>query len=361
MEPTIAILNDEESLEFRISNINVSNVNAIRRVLLSNIETVVIKTLPHEECQCTIINNTSRFTNEMIKQRLSCIPIHLNPNTIDLTKYEIRCSKQNDTDTIIYITTADLEIYNIETAEKLDTSQIFPPDSITNQHIDLLRLKPRLNENTSGESIEFTCTMSIGTANENSSFNVVSKATYKNTLDGPAADIAWSQYKNTIKPEEDIDFIHKNWYLLEAKRYFVENSFDFKVQTIGIWTNQELIQLACDVMHNKLENLKKILENGSIQIDESVSTISNCYDIILVNEDYTLGKCLEYILYEKYYNIEKTLSYIGFKKDHPHDNHSILRLAFREHDEEIKLKLYECLMEGIGALAQIFLGIKHKF
>lgn len=361
MEPTITILKDEAILEFRIKNVNISIINAIQRILLSNIETVVIKTLPHEECQCTIINNTSRFTNEMIKQRLSCLPIYLKPDTVDLTKYEIRCSKQNDTDTIIYITTADLDIYNIETAEKLDSSQIFPPDPITNQYIDLLRLKPQLNETTPGESIEFTCTMSVGTASENSSFNVVSKVALKNTQDGPAADIAWSKHKSTIKTGEDIDFIQKNWYLLDAKRYFIENSFDFKVQTIGIWTNQELIKLACDVMHKKLENLKQILENGTIQIDESVSTIQNCYDITLVNEDYTLGKCLEYILHEKYYNATKTLSYIGFKKDHPHDNHSILRLAFREHDEEIKLKLYECLMEGIGALVQIFLAIKHPF
>jgi len=361
MEPQITILNDEDILEFRIENANVSIVNAIRRILLSHIKTVVIKTFPHEECQCTIINNTSRFTNEMIKQRLSCIPIYLKPDAVDLSKYEIRCSKQNDTDTVIYITTGDLEIYNIETAEKIDSSQIFPVDPITNQHIDLLRLKPRLNESIPGESIEFTCTMSVGTASENSSFNVVTKSTYKNTQDSGAADIAWSQHKSTIKAGEDIDFIQKNWYLLEAKRYFVENSFDFKVQTIGIWTNQELIQLACDVMHKKLENLKQILENGTIQIDESVSTIPNCYDITLVNEDYTLGKCLEYILHEKYYKEAKELSYIGFKKDHPHDNHSILRLAFREHDEEIKLKLYECLMEGIGTLVQLFLGIKNKF
>ncbi len=83
MEPTITILNDEEILEFRIENTNVSIVNAIRRILLSNIETVVIKTFPHEECECTILNNTSRFTNEMIKQRLSCLPIYLKPDAVE--------------------------------------------------------------------------------------------------------------------------------------------------------------------------------------------------------------------------------------------------------------------------------------
>ena len=52
-------------------------------------------------------------------------------------------------------------------------------------------------------------------------------------MDGPSADIAWSQHKTTIKDKntENVDFIQKNWYLLEAKRYFVENSFDFKVSS----------------------------------------------------------------------------------------------------------------------------------
>jgi len=58
--------------------------------------------------------------------------------------------------------------------------------------------------------------------------------------------------------------------------------------------------------------------------------MDNCYDIILENEDYTLGKTLEYILYEKYYKGEKILTYCGFKKFHPHDEDSTLRLAFSQ-------------------------------
>ena len=54
----------------------------------------------------------------------------------------------------------------------------------------------------------------------------------------------------------------------------------------------------------------------------------NLYDVILESEDYTLGKALEYILYEKYYNGDKILSFCGFKKFHPHNDDSTLRLAF---------------------------------
>ena len=61
-------------------------------------------------------------------------------------------------------------------------------------------------------------------------------------------DIAWCNIKQLLRKKKS-RLYSKNWYLLEAKRYFVENSFDFKIETIGIWTNQELIQLACDMMH----------------------------------------------------------------------------------------------------------------
>ena len=46
-----------------------------------------------------------------------------------------------------------------------------------------------------------------------------------------------------------------------------------------------------------LLQLKKCL----IDIVVSETTIDNCYDVRLENEDYTMGKVLEYILYTKFY------------------------------------------------------------
>ena len=63
-------------------------------------------------------------------------------------------------------------------------------------------------------------------------------------------------------------------------------------------------------------------------------TMSNCYDIILENEDYTIGKMLEFILYDTYYENEKTLSFCGFKKFHPHDEESIIRLAYHKNGDK---------------------------
>ena len=45
---------------------------------------------------------------------------------------------------------------------------------------------------------------------------------------------------------------------------------------------------------------------------------------------YTVGKIIEYVLNKNYYQGEKvkTLSYVGFRKNHPHDEHSIIRMGF---------------------------------
>jgi len=72
----VSKINDDELL-FTISGINVSFVNAIRRIILSEIPIVVFKVSPNDKNKCNIISNTCGLNNEIVKHRLSCIPIHI--------------------------------------------------------------------------------------------------------------------------------------------------------------------------------------------------------------------------------------------------------------------------------------------
>jgi DNA-directed RNA polymerase subunit L len=87
--------------------------------------------------------------------------------------------------------------------------------------------------------------------------------------------------------------------------------------------------------------------------------MSNSYDLILENEDYTLGKALEYMLYTKFYEGVKTLTFCGYKKMHPHDPHSIIRLAYKDPVDPsiIKQNLKECIME----LVKIYTKMQKEF
>ena len=64
-------------LTFVIDGLNVSFINAIRRTILSDIPTLVFNCFPHDQNDAAIHINTTRLNNEVLKQRLSCIPIHI--------------------------------------------------------------------------------------------------------------------------------------------------------------------------------------------------------------------------------------------------------------------------------------------
>jgi len=77
MNPKISQISEEHGiLKFTLSGINVSLANAIRRIVLNNVETVVFRTETYGDNMCKISVNTCRLHNEILKQRLSCIPIH---------------------------------------------------------------------------------------------------------------------------------------------------------------------------------------------------------------------------------------------------------------------------------------------
>jgi DNA-directed RNA polymerase subunit L len=86
--------------------------------------------------------------------------------------------------------------------------------------------------------------------------------------------------------------------------------------------------------------------------------MSNCFDIILENEDYTIGKIIEYMLYTKFYET-KILKFCGFKKMHPHDSDSIIRIAYADAIDKstIKGNLKEC----IETAKNVYLKIKKEF
>ena len=113
MDPSLSnIINDETTFKFTLSNINVSLANALRRTIINDIPTTVFHTEVYEDKQCIIHTNTSRLHNEILKHRLSCIPIHMTDLEILPDNYVLDIDVENDTDTMRYVTTEDFRIRN---------------------------------------------------------------------------------------------------------------------------------------------------------------------------------------------------------------------------------------------------------
>ena len=343
-EPVITEKREENNrLRFHISDINVSLVNGLRRTILADIPVFVFKTTPHEENQADIQVNTTRFNNEIIKQRLSCVPIHIDDLTIPYENLEVEIHKKNDSTDIIFVTTEDFKIKDIQTEKYLEQEQvkkIFPPfitPDKTEHYIDFIRLRPKLGEAISGEEIKINAKISIGDAKEHGMYNVVSTCTYSNHFDEETANSAWEDIKREKQQENsnidstELARLKQNWMLLEGKRYYVKDTFDFMIETVGIYKNNKLIKKACQIIKYQLE---KIGAGENITITKSDNTMDNSHHIILKNKDYTIGKILEYGLYNKYYEDvtqgNEVISYVSFFKKHPHDDDGILKVSFTE-------------------------------
>ena len=357
---------NDEMLMFTLTGVNVSLANAIRRTILSDIPLVVFRTTPYEQNKANIISNTSRLNNEILKQRLSCIPIHIKDiEGFPMKNYQLEVNVENITDTTMYVTTKDFVIKDLVTGKPISESknrEIFPANDYTGYFIDFVRLRPKISDEIPGEKINLTCDFSVGTAKEDGMFNAVSTCSYGFTVDSLAQDAILEKYKQTWKDEgktkEEIDFEAKNWKLLDGLRITTKDSFDFIIQTIGIYDNVELVHKACEILIGKFQYQDTLLEKDELEIKKAENTMSNSFDIILENEDYTIGKVLEYFMYTKFYET-KMLTFCGFKKMHPHDSYSIIRLAYKDAIDKSSIKghLKECIDDSI----QVFSRVKKEF
>jgi DNA-directed RNA polymerase alpha subunit len=366
MNPSVTFTNDENDvLSFTLSGVNVSLANAIRRTILSDIPQLVFKTSPYEENKSTIIVNTSSLNNEIIKQRLSCIPIHITDENFPYKNYLLEVNVENNTDTMLYVTTEDFKIKDLLTNNYLSEQQtrtIFPSNPYTGYFIDFVRLRPRISNELPGDKIHMTCEFQKGNAKEDGMFNVVSTCSYGFTVDDVKCDEILEkkkqEWKNEGKTKEEISFEEKNWRLLEGMRVVKKDSYDFTIETVGVYTNNEILDNACTILISKLDKLDTIIEKDELEINVSQNTMTNCYDIILENDDYTIGKIIEYLLLVKYYET-KILTFCGYKKMHPHDTSSIIRVAYKDAVEKstIKGNLKEC----VETAKQIYGKIKKEF
>jgi DNA-directed RNA polymerase subunit L len=348
MEPRIANMSEENGfLKFTLVDCNMSIANALRRIIVSDIPTFVFRTFPYSENKAEVTHNTTRFHNEIIKQRLSCIPIHIADMDFPYKDYIVEVDVKNDTDSILYVTTKDFRIKNIKTdvySNESAVRSIFPPSPITGDYIEFARLQPKLSENIDGERLTLRCGLDIGTASQDGAFNVISTCAYECTPDDLKANEVWkekaAEMKKSEKSDEEIEFEKRNWFLLEAKRYYQPNSYDFILETVGVFDNNEIVLKACEIMISKCEKFLENLQHGKVAILPSETTLKNGFDVTLVNEDYTLGKVIEFYLYQQNFIADKTLSFCGFRKPHPHATDSIIRVAFHNEIDPVGVSGY---------------------
>lgn len=343
----VGLQEDGNSLEMEISDIDRSIVNSLRRTVLTYVPILVFRGFPHKENRIQISKNTSKFNNEYLKHRIQCIPIFVSDETrfeSMVENYAVKLKVVNDTNQQRYVTTKDFVLINIQTGKSIgedDTRKIFPADQVSNEYIPICVLMPRISETEEPEEIDMTISFSIGTAKEDNCWNVVSKCTMFDKQD----DEKIQKYKTTEEFKRKSDVEKRDFEILDAQRMTMKNHFIFKMNTIGIYDNQQILQKSIRYITDKMTDFLYYLANKAslnpvkigtyedFSISKDSSSVRDKYSLRIEFDDYTIGGLIENHLYLLF---NKELSYVAFEKDHPHEIYCNILFSYKNNDIPIE-------------------------
>ena len=395
-----------------------SLVNAIRRVLLTDIPTIGFKlTETGENNDLIMVTNNSSLHNEMLLHRIALIPLYLNPENY-MKNHLFECKiKHNTIEPFKFITMNDVNIYPLKSGflERIDH---YLDDSYDMSHEDSKILKEQLNNvnienydlnkpfsqkekdkifkpfefrgnfhysmitelkstNTEDihQEIHFYGSPSVGYGYQDAKFQAVSQATYSFEIDEQLVE---SVLKERIEIEkiqkEDKKKFEKKFKLAESERYFYRdnygesNRYNFAIKSNHYYDSETLFKKSIEILIEKCENLKLefiefLKENKSkISIDKIKEYI---YHYEVLNESHTLGNLIQSHIVRKSINDDTIINLFGYKKPHPledkilfivsmNPNHKIIEQNEVFRIQNITTFILECINEILNDLRILY-------
>ena len=336
-------------LKFDIDGVKMSLVNALRRVMISEVNTVAFETSNFETSSIKITENTSQFHNEFLLHRIGLIPINIsNTDNFNESDYTFSLEVENKTNSVLYVTAGDIKVMNNKTGQMEPTEKFFPKDPISNENILIVRLLP--NPSGINEKLNFTGTARVGNGSIDARYSPVSVCFYINTIDPEKTEVAFNDYKEQADPSLEANKIKRKFIINESERHFFTDAdgepskFTFTVESIGVIPPQEILGRAIDILNNKLEKLQTELvkrDSDYLEIEET-PTAMEAYDITIDTETHTLG-----FVIQEYANkliSDNDLVYVGYMNPHPLKKNIKLRVALTDNsrDNVIKQMTFVC-------------------
>jgi len=277
--------------EFR--DVPVAFVNALRRILLSEIPTVVLRDVQ-------ILENTTHMIHEMIRHRVEMLPVNVRADEAGVlrdTKVELRILP-GDKERLV--TTNDFAVAGprndvLLRDRDLDTDLLF------------MNLKP-------GESIHIKAVLGLGNASQ------VCVATFKNHVDTTLAQLN----KDTFVAEGGDPKVFDNFLI--QKSFSVDdqgrpNWFDFAIESIGVVSAKDLLKQALNILKNKITEWSKT----PIQRHEP-----GWYSLESETEGHTLGNLAQQIMY-----MGGLVDFVSYQVPHPMLPNMIVRFQTKMAPEKV--------------------------
>jgi DNA-directed RNA polymerase subunit L len=273
-------------LDAELTAVPVSFVNALRRILLAEIPTVVVTNVQ-------ILENSSSMTHEMIRHRTEMLPVNVRADEVAVvrdTKLELRV-------------VADKEAREVTSDDFVATGprgDILLKDRDLGTPMLFMVLKP-------GESIHIKATLLIQT----SKASQVCVSTFKNHIDLDVKkcdrDTFVSQAGDDVLAQREAARIFDTFH---AQRCFRRNKetgrpdwFDLTVESIGTTPARDLVKKAAQVLQDKINEFVKL---PVLREDEG------WYRIEVPGETYTLGALVQEMIY-----LANTTEFVSSDIGHP--------------------------------------------
>jgi len=330
------------SITFNINDIDVSVVNALRRVILSNIENVAFKFEEKYDKDITITDNTSALHNEIMKQRLSLLPINLTDDEIlgfNKYNYKFVIDVVNKTNDLLDITTKDIQIFdkNNNTYPKAFVERVFPANPFTKDHILLTKLKPNLFNNEKGGKFKMEGYANKYTASTHAGYSMVSKAVYENVVDEELAEKEFEKKYNNLNETEKAKQ-RKSFETLDKFRYFKMNEFKeptqfkFKIDSECAITSVSIFFKGLLVLIRKIIAIKDAIANNNEDKVQIVHEVKNIYKLVIHKENDTIGNLIKCYIYNRYIraNNREKIDFAGYFKPHPLENLVIVKIGITD-------------------------------
>jgi len=334
-----------EKHSFNIKNVDLGIVNAIRRIILSEIPVIgFYGEDKDEDSTINIIINNSPLHNEFMIHRIGLIPLHISEEITENYEdndYEFELNVENKSSDTINITTGNItgkyKEKNLTTAE---LNKIFPSNKTTNSKILITRLR-------GGEHIHFTAKAIKRTGKLNASFSPVSLSNF-----------FYIQNKEEADKKENV---------LDKERSYYKNEFgdpsiiNFQIESVNGFSYKYLFQKALDIINEKLQNLIIKLSSKEIEIIK-VQNCENSYEFKIMNEDDTLGNLIQSLVHNRYIRSKskdaKNCHYIGYICPHPLISELLIRFTL---DNDNIQEFYDFFIDNCKEITKIINEIKAEW
>lgn len=254
-------------LDAELKNVPVSFVNALRRILLAEIPTVVVSNIQ-------ILENTSSMTHEMMRHRMEMLPVKVRAEEVAVirdTKLELRV-------------VADKEPREVTTDDFVG-KEVLLKDRDLGSPLLFMVLKP-------GESIHIKANLVIQTTKASQ----VCVSTFKNHIDPDIAKVDRDTYiaqagDDPVAQREAarvFDTFHIQRSFHRNKETGRPDWFDFTVESIGVTPARDLMRKAVEVLQEKITEFMKL----PVMREEE-----GWYRVEVPGETHTMGTLIQEIIY----------------------------------------------------------------